>query len=93
MLELGEVMIWSCDVDGDRPGEVSQVESKEHKGPEKGLKYRSEGRLVHPGHSREKGRWYKTREVTPYQLLQGLEVPAKDLGFCLYIQREAVGGF
>lgn len=37
-------MIWSCDVDGDRPGEVSQVESKEHKGPEKGLKYRSEGK-------------------------------------------------
>lgn len=72
---------------------ASQVENKKHKGPQKGLKYKTEGKLVHPDHSKEKGRWYKTREVTPYQLSQGLEVPAKDFGFYLYIQREAVGGF
>lgn len=75
---------------------MSQVESKEHKGPEKGLKYRSEGRLVHPGHSREKGRWYKTREVT-HQLLQGLEVPAKDqlrtLGFIYAYKGKLLEGF
>lgn len=48
---------------------------------------------MQPDHSKQKGRWYKTREITSYQLLQGPEVPAEDFRFNLYIKREAVGGF
>lgn len=71
---------------------MSQVENKEHKGPEKGLKYRTEGRPVHPDGSKGKGRWYKTREVT-VSCYGVLKSQLRTLGFIYTYKGKLLEGF